>query len=129
MLLLEALIAMSLLLTCLGTVLRGPLLLVRLETKSWQDLALQWEIDRQFLILMSQVSAHGIEAIPAGEIPLMVPLDDGSLSPCTILWACEDVSINSEAAPMGSCFRLTARVRRAGQDKSFQRSLFVRHEP
>jgi hypothetical protein len=124
-LLLEALIAMALLITCLGMLLRGPVLLSRMEAKAWRDVCIQWEIDRQFLYRMACLLAEGPGAVPVGETVLDISLDQGSVLRATVFWTIKE-SGSSTSGSTGKRYTLECVLRGLEKPQHYQRSLFVR---
>lgn len=127
-LLLEVLIAMALLAGGLGVLLRGPVLLLKAETQAWRRVAIQWELDRAFLRLMSHLIQTGSETIPREIQPFKAPFLGGSSIQGFVLWDLREAPIptaNKEQPPVGKRMLLIAHIEVDGQKRDVQRTLFL----
>jgi type II secretory pathway component PulJ len=129
-LLLEVLIAMALLSMGLGILFRGPLLLLRSESQAMRSTALEWEIDRQFMLMMSQLIEKGPERVRPE--PVAIEVRAGQQAPLKgqIAWKVyREVEQEPEPVVSGRFYRLIATVSLGKQTLQRQRSIFIESLP
>lgn len=129
-LLLEVLIAMALLSVGIGILLRGPMLLLRAESEAIRRTALEWELDRQFMLMMSQLIEKGPERIRPEPWALEVLAGQQQPMRGQIVWSIyREAEAQPESEVSGGFYRLVAKVSIGKQSLQRQRSIFIEEGP